>query len=212
MDMTQTRLDIGQLRLENARLLHDNTQLKHELEHLKKKLEQLTEGDNDKLRRLEESKRQLDHDLRQVKESRGKVFRGLNMQTEIAMVQCKRDIDNMKKQLLHKDDIIAHQESKISSLTEEVCTLRTGLQALTSLPKRDTSDSEPELDEEDLLKEMASKRSSQRTGVVINGHSNAGNSNSVALPNHGTRGQPGSVNPDLLQMISQLDSGTFQSS
>jgi len=167
------------------------------------------EGDNDKFRRLEENKRQLDHDLKQVKESRGKVFRGLNMQTEIAMVQCKRDMDNLKKQLQHKDDIIAHQGSKISGLVEEVCTLRSGLQALTSYPKREISDSDGELDDE---APTASKRSSQVSGGIINGHSHTtGNSNSVSLPNHGTRGQTASINPDLLQVITQLGSGTFQS-
>ena len=161
---------------------------------------------------MEESKRQLDHDLKHVKESRGKVFRGLNTQTEIAKVQFKRDFENMKKQLQTKDEIITLQERKISSLVDENCTLRQGFQALTSLPKRDSSDSDTDLDDEELLKGMGSKRSSVQGGGIVNGHSLSIHSNatmSTPLPNYATRETSTGVNPDLLQVISQLDSGKF---
>ncbi len=196
------------MKLENARLLHDNTQLKHEIELLQKKLELLSEGENDKFRRMEENKRQLDHDLRQVKESRGKVFRGLNTQTEIAKVQFKRDFENLKKQMKTKDEIIALQEKKIASLTEEVSALRVGIQSLSSLPKRESSDSDTDIEEEESVRRVGSKRSSG----IINGHTHLIHSNAsmpVPLPNYASCEPSANVNTDLLQVISQLDSGKF---
>lgn len=167
---------------------------------------------------MEEAKRQSEYDLRHVKESRSKVFRGLNTQTEIAKVQFKRDFENMKKQIQTKDEIINLQERKIASLMEENCTLRHGLQALHSLPKHDSSDSDlDEEDEEEGKEGTGSKRSSlHHSGSsgsgIMNGHTHAIHSNATVsgpLPNYATRDNPTGVNPDLLQVISQLDSGKF---
>ena len=63
-----------------------------------------------------------------LKENRGKVLRGLNTQTEIAIAQFKRDFDVMKKQLESKDEVIRSHERKIKGLIEANCTLRNGLQ------------------------------------------------------------------------------------
>lgn len=213
-------MDITRLKLENARLLHDNTQLQHDVKLLQKKLEQFNKDnskENDKLRKMEEAKRQSDYDLQHVKESRGKVFRGLNMQTEIAKVQFKRDFENMKKQLQNKEEIIVLQERKIASLVEETCTLRLGLQALHSLPKHDSSDSDLDEEEEGIEKDSgSSKRSSLHHSSsgsgIMNGHTHAIHSNATVsgpLPNYASRDNPAGVNPDLLQVISQLDSGKF---
>jgi hypothetical protein len=160
--------------------------------------------DNDKLRKLEEAKRQSDHDLRHVKDSRGKVYRGLNTQTEIAMVQFKRDFDNMKKQLQAKDEIINLQEKKIASLVEANCTLRSGLQELNTIPRHSSSDSDLEDDMASSL-DFGSRR-------ILNGHTHAIHSNSGVvgpLPNYNSHDEPSGVNPDLLHVISQLDSGRF---
>ena len=163
--------------------------------------------DNDKLRKLEEAKRQSDHDLRHVKDSRGKVYRGLNTQTEIAMVQFKRDFENMKRQLQAKDEIISLQEKKIASLVEANCTLRSGLQELNALPRHNSSDS----DLEDDIEMGASSLDFGSRGI-LNGHTHAIHSNSSVvgpLPNYNHHDEHSGVNPDLLRVISQLDSGRF---
>ena len=203
------RTEIARLLQTNAQLQHDNVQLQHDMELLQRKLEYLGEDsskENDRLRKLEEAKRQADHDLHHVKESRGKVFRGLNMQTEIVKVQVKRDFDNLKKQLQIKDDIIIHHERKIAGLVEEICTLRHGFQVLNSLPKHDSSDSD--LDEEES--KMSSLHHS--SSALLNGHTHAIHTNASfpgPLPNYASRDDPANLNPDLLQVISQLDSGKF---
>ena len=172
------------------------------------KLDQYNEEslkENDKLRKLEEAKRQSDHDLRHVKDSRGKVYRGLNTQTEIAMVQFKRDFENLKRQLQAKDEIISLQDKKIASLVEANCTLRSGLQELNALP-RHSSDS----DMDDDLEIGGSSLDFMSRG--INGHTHAilGNSSVVGpLPNYSNHDDHSGVNPDLLHVISQLDSGRF---
>ena len=173
------------------------------------KLDQFTRDslkDESKLKKMEESKRQSDHDLQHVKESRGKVFRGLNTQTEIAMVQFKRDFDSMKRQLNAKDEIISMQEKKISSLVEANCTLRTGFQELNSLPRQTSSDSDMD-DDIQIIGDYGSRS-------ILNGHTHSIHSNStmsVPLPSYSTssHGNSSGVSSDLLQVISQLGSGKF---
>ncbi len=180
--------------LEISRLKSENTRLQYDVEKLQRRLEQCGEEahkDNDKLRKSEEAKRQVDHDLRQVKESRSKVFRGLNTQAEIVMVQFKRDIDNLKKQLQAKDDIIHLQDKKIASLIEVNATLD-GLAELNSLP---SSESDIEDDDDPLMGSDGSRR--------INGH--------TRTVRNGPRPHSDNLNPELLQVISQLDSGRFDS-
>lgn len=113
------------------------------------------EKDNEKLRkeaaRCELSQRKAEQELKTLKESRVKILRGLNTQTEIAMVQFKRDFENLKRQLQTKDELIQFQERKIRSLVEANCTLRNGLQQVafpTPTTRDDDTDSE---DEDDLL-------------------------------------------------------------
>lgn len=198
--------------LEISRLRSENNRLQYELERLQMKLDQYNEDslkDNDKLRKLEEAKRQSDHDLRHVKDSRGKVYRGLNTQTEITMVQFKRDFDNMKRQLQAKDDIISLQEKKIISLVDANCTLRSGLQELNALPRRTSSDSDLE---DDL--EIGGSSLDYGSRGILNGHTHAIHSNSSVvgpLPNYNSHDDHSGVNPDLLQVISQLGSGRFDS-
>lgn len=173
------------------------------------KLDQFTQdglmGEN-KLRKMEESKRQSDHDLQHVKESRGKVFRGLNTQTEIAMVQFKRDFDSMKRQLSAKDEIISMQEKKITSLVEANCTLRSGFQELNSLPRHTTSSDSDMDDDMQMIGEYGSRS-------ILNGHTHSIHSNStvsVPLPSYSSsHGNSSGVSSDLLQVISQLGSGKF---
>lgn len=196
--------------LEVSRLRAENSRLQCELDRMQRKLEQYGEDTlrgNDRLRKMEEAKRQSDHDLRHMRESQGKVFRGLNTQTEVAMVQFRRDFENLKKQLLAKDEIISIQEKKIASLVEANCTLRSGLQELNSLPRHTSSDSDIE-DELEVGGEYAGRRSSG----VLNGHTHAIHSNATVvgpLPNYGSQDDPVGVNPDLLHVISQLGSGKF---
>lgn len=189
--------------LEMSKLRAENTRLQYEVERLQRKLEQLNEerlSGNEKVRKLEEAKRQSDHELRHMKESRGKVFRGLNTQTEVAKVQFRRDFDNLRKQLQSKDEIIAIQEKKIASLVEANCTLRSGLQELNALPRHDSSDSDLDLD--DL--ESASLEYGQQHGIV-NGHAHHG-----PLPSYSSHEDSSGVSPDLLHVISQLGSGKFE--
>ena len=196
--------------LENSRLRAENNRLQYELDRLQRKLEQFSEEQlkgSDKLRKMEEAKRQTDHDLRHMKESRGKVFRGLNTQTEVAMVQFKRDFENLKKQLQAKDEVIAMQEKKIASLVEANCTLRSGLQELNSLPRHNTSS------ESDLDDDLELEGEYHHAGGILNGHTHAIHSNATVhgpLPNYSTHEDPSGVSPDLLHVISQLGSGKFE--
>lgn len=194
--------------MENSRLRSENTRLQYELERLQLKLGQQNEDslkDNDKLRKMEEAKRQSDYDLRHVKDSRGKVYRGLNTQTEIAMVQFKRDFDHLKRQLQAKEEIIRLQDKKIASLQEANATLRTGLQELNSLPRHTSSDS-------DLDEDMELGGPSLDNGGILNGHAPGilGNAAFMGpLPHYGNHDNPSGVSPDLLHVISQLGSGKF---
>ena len=150
---------------------------------------------------MEEAKRQSDHDLRHVKESRSKVFRGLNMQTEIATLHLKKDFERLNKRLQAKDEIIECQEKKIASLMEANSTLRNGLQELNSLPRHAGSDSD--LDEDETSLEFG----------VVNGNAHATYSNSSvtgSMPNfNNSHDNTSGVNTDLLHVISQLGSGKF---
>lgn len=172
--------------------------MQQELDRLHVKLEQQSEDvsrDGEKLRKMEEAKRQTEHELRHVKDSRGKVFRGLNTQTEIVKVQFKRDFDHLKKQLQAKDEMIMILEKKVESLTEANSTLRSGLEELNALPQHTSSDS----DDEEL--EMGGNRG------ILNGHTAI----IGPLPTYGRHEDHPGVHSDLFHVISQLDSGKFDS-
>ena len=179
-----------QLRTENSRLVEEVEQLKRELE----KQREEAERENERLRRdlgkVAETRKMVDHELKSLRDSRGKILRGLNTQTEIALVQFKRDFENLKKQLQSKDEIISIQERRIVSLIEANCTLRSGLQELQGLPKHEDSDS-------DLEEEAKRMQNSYLSG----GHKPL------------TNGQPSSSGveqgSELMRVISQLDSGKF---
>lgn len=116
---------------------------------------QIAEDECDRLRkdfnRSETSRRKIEQELKMLRESRVKILRGLNTQTEIAMVQFRRDFQNMKQQLQAKDELIHFQERKIKGLVEANCTLRNGLQqvAFPHPSQQPVEESESEEDDED---------------------------------------------------------------
>ena len=164
-----------QLRAENMKLLDDREGLKLQVK-----------THREQLARTEEKLRTTEHELRALQDSHSKILRGLNTQTEIAIVQLKRDFENMRKQLLAKDEIITVQERKIASLIEANSTLRSGLQDLLPLSK-ELSESE---------EEGEAIRHNQGEPLANGHHANAS-------PGH---------NADLHRIISILDSGKFDQS
>lgn len=144
----------------------------------------------EKLKRAEEARRKSEHELKNLRDSRGKILRGLNTQTEIALVQFRRDFEHLQKQLQAKDEIIHIQEKKIASLVDANCTLRRGLKDLNSLPKHEDSDS-------DLEEEIRQSIQSLSNG---NGH----------LPGVVGGSASGTLSAELQQAIAQLDSGKFE--
>ena len=163
--------------------------------------------------KAEDLKRKVEHELKTLRESRGKILRGLNTQTEIALVQLKRDFESMRKQLLAKDEIISVQERRIASLIEANSTLRSGLQDLVSLPRMEDSDSD---DAEGGSLNFGSR------GQGRGGRGRGGYAMPLSpiiqdvLEGRGgvVNGHPGSPrhNDDLFKIISQLDSGKFEPS
>ena len=149
----------------------------------------------EKLKRTEEAKRKSEHELKNLKDSRGKILRGLNTQTEIALVQFRRDFEHLQTQLQAKDEIIQIQEKRISGLVEANCTLRQGLKELNSLPKHE-GDSDSDLEEE--------IRQSIQSLSNGNGHLPPGVIGGSA-PQSG-----GPLTSDLQKAIAQLDSGKFE--
>ncbi len=182
-----------------ADLRIENVHLREQLESLRKQLSQQneeTEKESDRLRKLEEDRRRSDHELKNLRDSRGKILRGLNTQTEIALIQFKRDFEHLRKQLAAKDEIIAVQERRISSLIESNTTLRSGLDELNAIPRHDESDSD-ELDE-DVRARMVELERSDR---MVNGHAMAMST--------GPGREGSSFNAELQQVISQLEGGKF---
>ena len=180
-----------QLRSENSKLREEISRLKHELARQQEE----NDREMEKLKRAEEAKRQSEHELKNLKDNRGKILRGLNTQTEIALVQFKRDFEHLQKQLQAKDEIIHIQEKKIAGLVEANCTLRHGLKDLNSLPKHG-EDSDSDLEEE-------IRQSIQSLGIRNgNGHLPAG----VV----GGSAPPGPLTSELQKAIAQLDSGKFE--
>ena len=182
-----------------ADLRSENSFLREELASMRKQLSRQheeTEKENEKLRKLEEDRRRSAHELKNLRDSRGKILRGLNTQTEIALIQFKRDFEHLRKQLQAKDEIIAVQERRIASLVEANATLRSGLQELNSLPRHEDSDSD-ELDEE-VRARMAEV---ERSEGLVNGHAMAMST--------GPGRESSSFNVELQQLISQLEGGKF---
>ena len=172
-----------QLRGENAHLMAEMVRLRDEFDRQRREMERENERSRREAARAEQ-------ELKSLRDSRGKVLRGLNTQTEIALVQFKRDFDNLKRQLQAKDDVIGVQERKIASLVEANCTLRSGLESLQSLPKQDDSDSDIEDEVQEHLRSLQN------------------------IPNGGRPMSNGihtsqSLSTDLMKVISQLDSGRF---
>lgn len=175
------------MRAENAYLLDEIERLKRDLDKRNETEKRYELMRRDSLR-TEEARRKAEQELRSLRDSRGKILRGLNTQTEITLVQFKRDFENLKRQLQAKDEIIAVQERRIASLIEANCTLRSGLQELQSLAKHEDSDSD--LDDEFQFQ---------------NGKPTVTNGLSANLE----QSEPGSLSADLMHVISQLDSGRF---
>ena len=182
-----------------AELRAENAYLRDEVALLRKQLSRQheeTEKENERLRKLEEDRRRSEHELKNLRDSRGKILRGLNTQTEIALIQFRRDFEHLRKQLQAKDEIIAVQERRIASLIEANTTLRSGLQELNSLPRHEDSDSD-ELDEE-VRARMAEI---ERSEGLVNGHTMAVST--------GPGRESSSFNAELQQVISQLEGGKF---
>ena len=102
------------------------------------------EKENEKLKQeiatSETSRKKAEANLRSLRENRGKVLRGLNTQTEIAMVQFRRDFEYLKKQVEMKDETILLQERKIKSLLEANCSLRNGVEQTQGLETESEDD------------------------------------------------------------------------
>ncbi len=183
---------VADLRIENA-------YLREQFESLRKQLSRQneeTEKESERLRKLEEDRRRSDHELKNLRDSRGKILRGLNTQTEIALIQFKRDFEHLRKQLAAKDEIIAVQERRISSLIESNTTLRSGLAELNAIPRHEESDSD-ELDE-DVRSRIVELEQSDR---MVNGHAMAMST--------GPGRESSSLNAELQEVISQLEGGKF---
>ncbi len=129
---------------ENSHLIEEVDRLKEELA---KNIQQLrsTENDNKELTKslllAEMQQKKAEEMTKCLQDNRGKVLRGLNTQTEIAIAQFKRDFDDMKRQLDSKDEVIRSHERKIKALIEANCTLRNGLQQVHHhLPESESED------------------------------------------------------------------------
>ena len=176
------------------KLLEEVDRLKLQVKVQRESAERETERLRRDLAQTDEQRKKTEHDLRTLRESRGKILRGLNTQTEIALVQLKRDFENMRKQLLAKDEIINVQERKIASLIESNSTLRGGLQDLLSLPKDDSGSEE----EGEHLPSVGQVRKSSEP--FTNGH------------HPSTTSSPVAHSSDLFRIINLLDSGKFDQS
>ncbi len=182
-----------------ADLRIENAYLRDQLESLRKQLSRKredTEKDSEKMRKLEEERRRSEYELKNLRDSRGKILRGLNTQTEIALIQFGRDFEHLRKQLAAKDEIIAVQERRIAGLIESNTTLRSGLAELNSIPRHEDSDSE-DFDDE-VRARMAELERSDR---LVNGHA-------MAIST-GPGRERSSLNPELQEVISQLEGGKF---
>lgn len=119
---------------------------------MKQELQELRE-DNERLKkslmRAELIQKRAEKDAKTLRENRGKILRGLNTQTEIALVQFKRDFENLKRQMQTKDEIIRAQDTKIKSLNKTVCSLRHGLQKKASRLPQDSERSSDDDDDDD---------------------------------------------------------------
>lgn len=73
------------------------------------------EQENERLRR---DMQKLEQELRGMKESRGKVLRGLHTQAEVTTLQVKKDIDNLQRQIVERDEEIQALKVKVVTLTE----------------------------------------------------------------------------------------------
>lgn len=182
---------------DNLSFLHIQVRLLDEVERLQKELDRQkreSDDENERLRRevfqLEDSQRRAEQELRGLRENRGKILRGLNTQTEIALVQFKRDFENLRRQLQAKDEIINMQERKIKSLVEANVTLRKGLKELQALPQHEESGSEDEELTHGLAHGVGRPMLSNGTG-----------------PGQTT---PAQFSADLMHAISQLQSGKFE--
>ena len=170
------------------KLLEELERLRLQVKTQRETAEQETQKLSNELARTNDHHRKTEQVLHVLRDSRGKILRGLNTQTEIALVQLKRDFENMHKQLLAKDEIIGVQERKIASLIESNSTLRSGLEDLLSLPK-DMSGSDGEGEE-------SVGRGGEMSETYPNGHH-------TTSPGHSA---------DLYRIISLLDSGKFDQS
>ena len=179
------------MRSENSRLKEEIGRLKHELARQQEE----NDREMEKLKRTEEAKRKSEHELKNLKDNRGKILRGLNTQTEIALVQFRRDFEHLQTQLQAKDEIIHIQEKKISGLVEANCTLRQGLKELNSLPKHE-GDSDSDLEEEirQSIQSLSNGNGHLPPGIVGGSASQSG----------------GPLTSDLQKAIAQLDSGKFE--
>ena len=192
-----------QLRQENSKLVEQSERLKLHSRVQQDTAEREMGRLHAELARYENRVKRMEQEFQ---ETRGKLFKGLNTQTEVALVQLTRDFENMRTQLLAKDEIIGAQErkiaiqdAKIASLVEANGTLRAGLQDLLSLPKEQETESEEEEGE------------GEEGGGETRHHSRSGGEGGV--PNgHLVHPSPGAHSADLYRMISLLDSGKFDQS
>ena len=195
-----------QLRLENMKLQEELERLKLQSRVQQETAERETRRLHAELARYDYRVKRSEQELQMLKESRGKILRGLNTQTEVALVQLRRDFEHMRTQLLAKDEIIHVQEKRIASLQEANGTLRVGLQDLVALPKDQQSGSEGEGSEESEGGGGGGGIHGSRSGEgVPNGHQ-------AHVVSPGAHTSPGAHSADLYRMITLLDSGKFDQS
>ena len=138
------------------------------------------EQENDQLRR---NTQKLEQELRGMKESRGKVLRGLHTQAEVTTLQVKKDMDNLQRQITERDEEIQALRVKVVTLTE------VNLSLINTQQLRRTSNcggTENDHNTTSYLAENLKGRNGSDLGDLLS---------------------PGS---DLGQMISQLGSGKFE--
>lgn len=135
------------------------------------------EQENERLRR---DVLKLEQELRGMKESRGKVLRGLHTQAEVTTLQVKKDIDNLQRQIVERDEEITALRRKVVTLTEANHHLASAQEL-----KR-TISTENDHDSRSYLAESLKSKNGSDLGDLLS---------------------PGS---DLVHMISRLGSGKFE--
>ncbi|CAI8028732.1 hypothetical protein GBAR_LOCUS16336 [Geodia barretti] len=99
VEVAELRQEIMQLRQENSKLVEQSERLKLHSRVQQDTAEREMGRLHAELARYENRVKRMEQEFQ---ETRGKLFKGLNTQTEVALVQLTRDFENMRTQLLAK--------------------------------------------------------------------------------------------------------------